>query len=351
MYPVKHSHYLAGQDACEKLELNKVVFAVKVENMQPEENTVPESNLNILKDYQDVVEGLGQLPGTHSITVDLDVMLVVHPSCKVPFALHDQVKAELNQMESLGVMTPTDRPADWVNSMVVVKKRKSATRVCLDPWDLKWAVKREHYKMPTREEIMAQFAGAKFFSKFDAAQGFWQFELDEPSSYLCTFNTLFERFRYLHLPFGICSAPEMYYKTIHQIFEGIDGVSTLADDVIVYGATKSDQDRSSVKTLEKVCHANLKLNMSKCEVGIEELIFISDRVTTESVRSDPAKVSAIQSMEKPTNRQELQRFVGMVTNVAKWIPGFSQNLCISESCCKRRMSGIGDQNKGWPLRS
>ena len=203
-------------------------------------------------------------------------MPVVHPSRKVPFALHDQVKTELERMERLGVITPTDRPTDWVNSMVVVKKRNGAIRLCLDPWDLNRAVKREHFKMPICEEIMAQFAGAKYFSKLDAAQGFWQLELDKPSSYLCTFNMPFGRYRYLCLPFGISSAPGVYYKTIHQLFEGIEGVSTIVDDLIVYGATKSDHDRSLVKTFGSARQPNLKLNKTKCEVGVKELIFIGD---------------------------------------------------------------------------
>ena len=92
--------------------------------------------------------------------------------------------------------------------------------------------------MPTREEIKSQFAGAKYYSKLDASQGFWQLQLDDESSHLCTFNTPFGRYRYLRLPFGISSAPEVYTKTIHKILESIDGVSTIADDIIIYGATR-----------------------------------------------------------------------------------------------------------------
>ena len=181
---------LLGKAACEKLKLIKAVFTADAENTQQGEKTIPENTPDILNDYQDVFQGLGKLPGVHSIVVKPDVTPVVHPSRKVPFALHDQVKAELERMERLGVITPVDRPTDWVNSIVVAKKRNGAIRLCLDPRDLNRAVKREHYKMPTREEIMAQFAGAKYFSKLDAAQGFWQLELDEPSSYLCCFLSL-----------------------------------------------------------------------------------------------------------------------------------------------------------------
>ena len=132
-------------------------------------------------------------------------------------------------MVDLKVIAPVDKPTDWVNSIVIVKKSNGKLRVCLDPRSLK----RQHFKLPTREEIMSKFAGATVFSKLDALQGFWQVMLDDESSFKCTFNTPFSRFRYLRLPFGIFSAPEVYHKIVHQLFEGLPGVDTSMDDVIV----------------------------------------------------------------------------------------------------------------------
>ena len=117
--------------------------------------------------------------------------------------------------------------------MVVTVKKNGKLRICLDPRDLNKAVKRQHYKLPTREEIMAQFSGAKIFSKLDASQGFWQMKLSEESSKLCTFITPFGRYKYKRLPFGISAAPEIYHKKVHEIFEGIPNVDTSMDDIIV----------------------------------------------------------------------------------------------------------------------
>ncbi len=47
--------------------------------------------------------------------------------------------------------------------MVDIKNGK--LRVYLDPRDLNRAIKREHFKLPTREDIMSQFAKAKYFNK------------------------------------------------------------------------------------------------------------------------------------------------------------------------------------------
>lgn len=47
----------------------------------------------------------------------------------------------------------------------------------MNPKDLNSNIRREHYQIPTREEIISEMAGAKFFTKLDASQGFWQLKL------------------------------------------------------------------------------------------------------------------------------------------------------------------------------
>ena len=115
--------------------------------------------------------------------------------------------------------------------------------MCLDPRDLNRAIKRQHFTLPTREEIMSRFAGAKVFSKMDASQGFYQLKLDEESSLKCTFNTPFGRYRYLRLPFGISSAPEVYSQAMRRMFEGMNNVDTSMDDIIVWGKTRQEHDK------------------------------------------------------------------------------------------------------------
>ena len=109
---------------------------------------------------------------------------------------------------------------------MIAPKKNVDVRICLVPQDLNRAIKRQHYKLPTREEIMVNFAGAKVFSRLDASQGFYQIKLSEESSSLTTFITSFGHYRYLRLPFGISSTPEAYHQQINEMFQGIPNVDT-----------------------------------------------------------------------------------------------------------------------------
>ena len=85
-------------------------------------------------------KGLGCLPGEYNIKLNPSVPPVVHAPRKVPVALHDHVKEELQRMENDGVIKKQEETTDWVNSMVIVETSKKL-RICIDPRDLNKAIK------------------------------------------------------------------------------------------------------------------------------------------------------------------------------------------------------------------
>ena len=206
------------------------------------------------------------------------------------------------------MIVKVNEPTDWVNSLVTVKKPDGNIGVCLDPRDLNRAIKRQHFKIPTREEIMSKFADSNFFSKIDASQGFWQMALDTKSSYLTTFNTPSGCYRYLPLPYGIKSAPEIYHETIADIFEGIPGVHTDMDDVIIAGKTVKDQDRSLKEVLSGTREANFKLNKEKCQFGVSSLVFLGDMLTKNRVKPDPEKLVLLKICRLPKTKKGYKDF-------------------------------------------
>ena len=63
--------------------------------------------------------------------------------------LSDNLKAELNRMERMGIITRVEQPAKWVSPIAVVKMPNGHVRIVLDPVDLNKAVKGEHYPIRT----------------------------------------------------------------------------------------------------------------------------------------------------------------------------------------------------------
>ena len=69
----------------------------------------------------------------------------VLPFRKVPIAIQDAVKEELDRLVNKGVLVPVTEPTEWVSQMAVVHKPNGKLRICIDPQPLNAALKREHY--------------------------------------------------------------------------------------------------------------------------------------------------------------------------------------------------------------
>ena len=99
-------------------------------------------------------------------------------------------------METLEIVAKVDEPTDWVNSIVIVEKPQSKSlRICIDPKSLNSAIKCEHYRTRTIDDLLHKLKGAKILSKVDARSGYWNVKLGKESSYLTTFNTPFGRYQ------------------------------------------------------------------------------------------------------------------------------------------------------------
>ena len=278
---------------------------------------------SVKQDYPQLFSGMGDL-GEAKIHLQEETVGVIDAPRRVPLALKDRLKKELDRMQEQEVIERVTEPTDWVSSLVVVEKPNGKLRVCLDPRNLNKAVKRPHYNMPTLEDAVAKMAGAKFFSKLDAQSGYWQIRLDEKSSYLTTFNTPFGRYRFKRLPFGIISAQDLFQQKMDEIFEGMQGVTPLVDDVIIHGRTQEEHDRNLKAALEKATDSTLRLNPEKLIVGEAEVEYFGHLITAGGLKPDPKKVKAIENMPPPTNKKELQTVLGMITYLAKFAPQLSE---------------------------
>ena len=186
--------------------------------------------------------------------------------------------------------------------MVTVIKPNGKLRICIDPRDLNKAIRREYYPMRTIEEISARMPNAKYFSVLDASSGFWQVKLDHESAKLCTFNTPFGRYMFKRLPFGISSAQDVFQSIMSEMFEDIEGVEVVIDDLLIWGTTEEEHDARLEKVLQCAQQWNLKLNKEKSQIKLKEIKYIGHILSEDGIKPDPKKVTAVTEMKPPTTK-------------------------------------------------
>nr|XP_049707055.1 uncharacterized protein K02A2.6-like [Helicoverpa armigera] len=327
--PVKGTCYIACVYKGKQYELKFAIADMKCQSVLGRISCI---QLNLIKrihslnlsQYDDLFDGIGCLPGKYHIVIDKSVRPVISAARKIPLSLRDQLAEELKRMERYGVIKKVTHPTDWVHPLVIVAKKNNTIRVCLDPRELNRAVRRAHFQLPTVTELAARLHGATHFSVLDANSGFWAVQLDQESADLCTFISPFGRYQFLRLPFGINCASEVFHGKIRQLLEDLEGVDSFIDDIIVWGKDKEEHDRRLDALLNRAREINLKFNKAKCKIGVREVTYLGHIFDRNGMRPDSNKVKAITEMPEPTDRKSLERFLGAVNYLSKFIPKYSE---------------------------
>ncbi|KAF4527576.1 hypothetical protein B566_EDAN015817 [Ephemera danica] len=131
-------------------------------------------------EFPECFQGLGIMPVEYKITLREGALpFVINAPRRIPHPIRDQVKAQLDQMEKDGVISEITEPTEWCAGLVPVPKASDPTKIllCVDHIQLNKAIVRERILLPSVEETLAKFAGAKIFSKLDCKDSFWQVQL------------------------------------------------------------------------------------------------------------------------------------------------------------------------------
>lgn len=230
--------------------------------------TPPVTEIGCCKDFEYDIDFL-----------DNPVFKIIPPR-RIPHAIRDQVKTELDQMVRMRIIEPVSEPSPCVSPMVTVK-RGSKLRICMDPTELNKNIKRRHYPLKTIEEISARVYGAKFFTKLDCEKGFWQLKVTKRTSEYLVFSTPWGRYRYLRLPFGISPAPEVFSEVMNRKLEDIGHFEIAMDDIFIYGSTKGEVEETTRVVIDRLKKAGFTLNRDKCEFNKERVKFLGHIFTRD----------------------------------------------------------------------
>lgn len=143
-------------------------------------------------------------------------------------------------MGKLVLILKVNDPTVWVNPMVVARKSNGDIGICLDPADLNVVIKRQHYQVPSTQEIFSRIGKAVYLSTLDATAGFLQVPLVAETISLTTIATPFGQYKFLHLPFGLSSSSEAYKQMMINLFCDFPGVEVYFDDFFVLGETVAE---------------------------------------------------------------------------------------------------------------
>ena len=204
---------------------------------------------------------------------------------RIPHSL----KLNVERKVDLDIIKPVDKPTDWVNGLVIVKKPNGTLQIALT-LDLliKQAIKQDHLHLLLRKNF-PQISEAKYLSKLGASSGYLQIEVDRKSPNLLTFGTTIGRILFKKLPHGKHSPSTVFQKTVLSIISNIQNSAKSQDCVSTRRKSPVEHDNHLQKVFPKIRESGLKFNKNKCQFCKESLLFFGHIFPSKFIRVDPSK--------------------------------------------------------------
>ncbi|XP_041771477.1 uncharacterized protein K02A2.6-like [Anopheles merus] len=275
--------------------------------------------------FQEVFNGMG-LCTKASVKLQLkeNVRPVFCPKRPVAYAVQELVDKELDRLEQMSIISPTDY-SEWAAPIVVVRKANGSIRLCGDySTGLNDALQQHEYPLPLPEDIFARLSQCKIFSKIDLSDAFLQVEIDPAYRSLLTINTHRGLFTYNRLPPGIKIAPAAFQQLIDTMLAGVKGVSCYMDDIIVGGATEQEHEANLMAVLKRIQEYGFSIRSEKCAFKVQQLRYLGYIIDTHGLRPDPAKIDVIKRLPEPTDVSGVRSFLGAINYYARFVPNMRE---------------------------
>ena len=140
------------------------------------------------------------------------------------------------------------------------------------------------------------------FTIVDFKKGYWMVVLHPDSRKLTC----------IVLPFG------RFQSKLDSIFIGMEGVTGIADDMVIAGRDEMEHNRNFLAFMEKCMENNLTLNSEKIQFKQTQVSFYGHCWSKHGISPDPKKIQALKHMEFPPDKETMRSFLGMINYLNRY---------------------------------
>jgi hypothetical protein len=128
--------------------------------------------------------------------------------------------------------------------------------------------------------------------------------------------------------FGLTNSPATFQTMMNEIFQDLitEGViSVYLDDILIFTNSLGEHSRITCLVLDHMCEHKLYPRPEKCEFEKVRIEYLGVIISHNKVEMDPVKITGVADWPTPSNKKEVQSFVGFVNFYRRFIPGFSHH--------------------------
>lgn len=246
-----------------------------------------------------------------------------------PMAMKDSIEKEISKLLDHGIIRRSKSP---YNAPVwAVPKKLNASgiredRMVIDFRKLNEITIPDRYPIPEINEVLAQLGKNEYFSVIDLKSGFHQIPLREKDMEKTSFSINNAKYEFTRVPFGIKNGPAIFQRALDDILrEHIGKICYVyIDDIIIFGPDEQTHLKNIETIFDTLQKANMKVQLNKCEFLKKEVEYLGFIISTKGIKTNPAKVAAIQELKPPTTIKELRSFLGISGFYRRFIKDYAK---------------------------
>lgn len=260
-----------------------------------------------------------------------DCQIDLIPGAPLPTSkLYNLSKPERETMENYiseslatGLIRPSSSPVGA--GFFFVEKKDTTLRPCVDYRGLNDITVKNKYPLPLIDSAFNSLHQATVFTKLDLRNAYHLVRIKAGDEWKTAFNTPLGHFEYLVMPFGLTNAPAVFQCLINDVLRDMLNrfVFVYLDDILIFSQTLQEHVQHVRLVLQRLLENRLYVKAEKCDFHVHSVHFLGFVVERGQIKADPDKVKAVADWPKPSNRRELQRFLGFANFYRRFIRNYS----------------------------
>ena len=252
----------------------------------------------------------------------------------IPVRDFEDARQHIQSLLDAGIIKPST--SSYASPIVLVRKKNGKLRLCVDHRKVNARTIRDSYPLPKIEDMFAALHGSEWFVTMDLKMGFHQIEMDESSKDISAFVCPFGLFNFERMSQGLVNSPLTFQRLMERCVGDMNLKELLVylDDLIIYGKTLGEAEERLFKALDRLRSFGLKVDPKKCVFFVKRVKHLGHIVSSDGIRPDPEKTSALTTWPRPTTLRELKSFLGFAGYYRRFVKDFSKIMRPLNKLCE-----------------
>jgi hypothetical protein len=188
----------------------------------------------------------------------------------------------------------------------------------------------DSHPLPRVDDILADCAKGKIWSKMDMTNSFFQTRVHPDDIHLTAVTTPLGLYEWLAMPMGLRNSPAIHQRRMTAALRELLGkiCHIYLDDIVIWSNDVAEHTKHIALVMAALRKARLYCNPAKCRFYLKELDFLGHHISTHGIEPNSSKVERVLNWPVPTSATEVRSFLGLVRYIAVFLPHLADHTVI-----------------------